>query len=283
MVQASEWNVYKGLWLLNAIFVFFLIMVMWLNPIHTAQAEAYGFFFVGFFGLVIVDLLILDSLPLGNVIKTITANAPNDKGESRHPMQWFFPIGLVMLFSVVLGLVWGGLYAYEITFNQKIFISVPNLFSTQPFTQLISAQLFDIIETGWMVATVEESIWSGLLFPVIWGVIFLGIIRVLPEQRLALVASLIIAALLTGFLVANVFHAFVYQGNLYAYADAQQHFTISALVTGFTGTTAASIISHAIHNGVAKAQFVGGTYSVLPLEAFIATGGGRDVNRTFPT
>ena len=52
-----EWSVWKGIWVLNSAFVFFLIMLLWLNPIHTPAAEAYGWFFIGFMGFFIIDLL----------------------------------------------------------------------------------------------------------------------------------------------------------------------------------------------------------------------------------
>ncbi len=135
-----EWSIWKGIWVLNAVFVFFLIVVLWLNPLHTLQAEAYGWFFLGYLAFFIVDLLILDSLPLGHVIKTITANAPSEETGTRHPLQWFMPVAIVMIIAILLGVAWGGFYAYEITFNKRVFISVPNLFSSQPFTTLITAQ-----------------------------------------------------------------------------------------------------------------------------------------------
>ena len=276
-----EWSFWKGLWILNAIFTFFLIMILWLNPVHTPQAEAYGWFFIGFLGFFIVDLLILDSLPLGHTIKTITANAPSEETGARHPLQWVMPVGAVMLIAVLVGVVWGGFYFYEITFKQKLFISVPNLFSTQPFTTAITAREFDILETGWMVATVEESVWVGGLFSFLMGLIFIPVHKIIPSQRAALIAAIIIAALLNGYLVANVFHSFIYSQNLYAYANAQQHFTLSSIAAGVTGTTITGIIAHAIHNGAAKLSYVSGTYSVLPLEAYIQLGG--DLNRVFPT
>jgi hypothetical protein len=272
-----EWTVWKGVWLLNTAFTFFLIMILWLNPLHTPQAEAYAWFFLGFILFFIIDLLILDSLPLGFVIKSITINPPSEGTGTRHPMQWFVPFALVMVFSIALGIAWGGIYAYEITFQNRFYISVPNLFSTIPFTQIITAQTFDIIESGWMVATVEESIWTGMLFPILWGLIFIGLFKVLPEEKSALIVSLIIAALLCGFLTANVFHSFVYSKNLYAYANAQQHFTLSAFAAAATGTILPGLIAHAIHNAAAKAKQATGSYAVLPLEAYIAMGG--DQNR----
>ncbi len=275
-----EWNVWKGVWLLNAAVTFFLLMLLWLSPTHTPAAEAYGWFFLGFMGFFIVDLLILDSLPLGFVFKTITANSPSEEAGTRHPLQWIMPVTAVIIISVLIGAIWGGFYWYEITFQKKLFISVPNLFSTMPLTSAITAQTFDILISSVAVATVEESIWTGLMFPILWGIIFLGLFKILPEKKSAIIVSLIIAALFSGYLASNIFHSFVYSSQYYQYADAQQHFTLAALAAGITGNTYSSTISHGLHNFFAKLQYTSGTYSILPFEAYLIN---PDVNRTFPT
>ena len=267
ILDSDEFSPFKILFLLNGVFVFFLIVLLFLHPSHTRQAEIYGWFFVGFAAFLAIDLL-LSGFPYSEIIDTITFEV----NEERFPLQKIAggSIHLFFIGALAIGLLWGGIYAYNVTTQQKAFITVPNLFTVQPLTAGITQEVFDIIETSWMVATVEESIWSGLMFPIIWAVLFAVSLPIVKNEKAALILSLLIASMLSGYLVAFVFHSFVFEGNVFAFAAVQNHFTTSALLTGVTGTTMPSIIAHAIHNASAKIALRRGTFEAIPLEAFIA-------------
>lgn len=269
-------NFFKVLFLLNIGFTFFLLVLLWLTPTHNEQAEAYGFIFAGWMFFFIVDLLLHD-FPYSELIDTISV----EDNEEKYPLQWFLPLKWVILFSIVFGVVWSAFYGYNIIVNKTVFISVPNLFSAVPLTQAISAQTFDIVQSSVTVGVIEENIWTGFMMPVFWAIGFILVYRLVPSQKPALLISLVLASLLTGYLVAYWFHPFVYKGNLYAYANAFGHFTTSSLTAGVTGNLIASYLAHASNNGFAKISGHYGKFTAytLPLEAYIE--GGGEPNRTF--
>ncbi|KKU10791.1 MAG: hypothetical protein UX13_C0003G0003 [Candidatus Woesebacteria bacterium GW2011_GWB1_45_5] len=202
----------------------------------------------------------------GSLIKTIAF----EESEA-HPVYWFgFSPQMVLIGSVILGLLWGGFYALEVVNYNRAYISVPNLFSATPSAL---EKTLDVSATSYMVGTIEELLFSGVYFPVLWAICFLLIRSWIGENFTSLFVALVIASLLTGFSVAFYIHDVAYQGNLYAKADSFYHFTGSAFVTGATGTVVAPTIAHIIHNFSVKLFYRVRTFQVISPQAFQAIQG----------
>ncbi len=260
----NEYNFFKGIFLLNCVFTFFLLVLLLLSSARSEAAMSYWWIFLGFLLFVALDFLVINPGTGGEVIDTITA----EENQKWHPLQWT-GIGMNVIFPlmVVVGLVWGGFYFYQITqLHAGPFISVPNLFSTMPVMPffILNGINFDLLETSWTVGTIEESIWPGLLFPILWFIMFLVLTRFGVSEKPAILITLLLGAGLTGVLVSYVFHNVVYQGNLYAYADATGHFALSSVLAGVSGTTIAGIEAHAIHNAAVKVARPPGGYNIIP-------------------
>lgn len=263
-----EVNVFKSLYFVNLAMVFLSLVLLLFFPAHNQLAEAYLNILIGGVALVILDLVFVGE-PF-EFFNTITADedyAP--VSEKKFLLQNFFPydsLKYCLVIALFLGTLLGGFYVYSYTVQRTAYIAVPRFFAVAPVT--LTAQSFDVWQVGFVVSNVEELIWVGVMFPIIWG-LFAFVLLLKTENRLfAFVVAMFIAALLTGWLASWVFHMFVYGGNLYAYANGQFHFTVSSLLAGTTGTIIGGVIAHMMHNvAVAMAQH-SQSFAALPIQAF---------------
>lgn len=262
-LAVEKLNVFKIFFIIAAFGISFALLgFLLLNPARTEMAVTYFLFWAGALLLLILDIVILDF--------GFTVSA--DFNSEQFLLQKLFPDPKVLfLVAIGIGLVWGGYYAYGVFFENQVFISVPDLFEVQPVTAVLTAQQTDILLQSGMVAIVEEQWWIGTIMPVLWLLFFGLFFMASKEPKISLIAGLVLASVLTGFLVAFVFHAFAYKGRLPAYDNAFTHFTLSSFIAGGTGTVVAGQVAHAIHNSAAKLKFSRGEFEVLPLQGYIET------------
>ncbi len=278
-----ELNIFKVFFLFNVVITIALLVLLYLTPSHTKMGEIYAWWFLATLMMVIVDIIFVNifkwsGIEFADIIDTITT----EDNPNKFLLQMLgFPLHYTIIIAIIIGVIWGSFYGYSVSVENKVYISVPNLLTASPvpFAYAITAQQFDALQSSITVSNVEEIFFTGLIFPIVWFLIFLMAFFFTREPKSAAVISMFIAALLMGSIASFIYHSFVYGGNLYAYASGQEHFTFAALTAGITGTIIPSLISHAMHNYFVKTSRVFGTYSTLPLQVFIISN--ADQNRTF--
>jgi hypothetical protein len=264
-MQLAELNSLKSLYFVNLGVVFLSLVLLLLMPSHSSMGEIYLYFLLGGIAFVIADIVLV-----GEVFEfhnTVTVDEDlHPQGEKMFLLQNILPFKWCVIVAIIFGLFLGVFYFNAYTTQGVAYISVPKLFSVSPY--FITVQLFDVWVTSFVVGNVEELVWIGVMFPLIWMGFAFVLSRFVSFRLPAFFVAMIIACLLTGWLSSWVFHMFVYGGNLYAYSSGQFHFTTTALIAGLTGTIVGGVVAHFIHNATVTGQQYSQPFAVVPLQAY---------------
>jgi len=267
-LKNPELNFFKVLYLVNiGIVILLLVLLRFFDP-HSVLAITYFDLMLAGLFLIIADIVIFGT-PIFEIFNTISADEdPAPAGQKVFWLQNAFPqnpLFYCLLVSVLFGVLLGSFYVYSYTVQGTAYIAVPRMFSTTPV--IFTAQAFDVLQVGYAVSVVEETLWTGFMFPTLWGIFAFALMTRTKNRMAAFAIAFVIAVLLNGWLASWVFHQFVYGGNLYAYANGQFHFTLTSFMAGMTGTTVGGIIAHAMHNAAIVMSRHTQTFAALPIQA----------------
>ncbi len=275
----GEFNFFKSIYFVQAAVAFLLLLLLAITPyqssnqfvditilgfkifVFSSLALSYIIFFIGALGLIVADYLINEpDDPAGEVFDTATA----DVGKHYLLQNLGVPLYYCVIISVVLGAAYGLYLADSVYTNKQAYFFVPNFFSASPL-QGVGAEQYNAVVSSFGVANPEEAIFVGIMGMLLWSLARLAgrYLGFHPLNFSFLLATLLIVALFNGYLVAFIFHAFVYGSQGYAFENAQRYFQIDTFATGATGTIFGGIIAHTIHNFAVKTARVTGSYQVL--------------------
>lgn len=248
--------------------LFFLVLCsLILLAVAPAKNDALVNAYVVMFGLLAIAIILDYAVKFtqfngSEVIDTATF----EFNPERFPLQYLLKsfklpaiqiMTTTLIISVMVGLLWGAFYYEEITRTGKQFIAVPSFFATTPTIPLlqgvIDAKTFNVFESSFPVGSIEEGLFTGVIFMSIWSIILIIVGYSFGFKKLGIgisMLTLIISAPIGGALDSYLIHSFAYGSNYYAYETAFWHFTIANLTTGITGNIFASTIAHVIHNTV---------------------------------
>ena len=179
----------------------------------------------------------------------------------KFPLQRIFPFSVCVIISVVAGILMSVWYYAGITIEKKMFIFVPRFFAVSPLTSVIDPILYDALQTSIMVSTIEELVFVGIFFMVVWNILRFALTHLLKTDNIAIgIFTLLVAAVLVGSVASFAFHSFLPHYTAYHFEDAARHFTMTSIISGSTGVLFGGIIAHASHNFFAKTSLRWGSY-----------------------
>jgi len=241
----SEMNPYKIFYIIDIVIVLASWGVVWTDPVHTGMAQYYAWGTLGIILLLIADLIIANEL-----FDTATIEVKNKK----YPLLRLNIHPLYIIFgTIALGIIIGIFYYNLVLTQSKLFIIVPDIYSTSPTSITVSPQLMEEFMTSYPVAGVEDTFWFGMLLPTVIGLIWLGSMKLLGEgiDLIGLAFAMFVGVILVAYSFAYIGHnsAVATRGaTTVAFQDTFNYGIYCGSTVALSGNTLACRFAHTLHN-----------------------------------